>query len=180
MRKVTAYPFISLDAVTESPELWTFDHFDADLAELLAATTARADAVVMGRGVYDMWAGYWPGQTDDPFADFINGVDKYVFTSGTEPLEWANSIPVTGPLAERIGELRHGGDGELIVQGGGSLLRSLITAGLVDELTLLLHPVVAGKGQRLFPEGFPLTRFEARDTRLTRTGVTVLTLGRRD
>lgn len=179
MRKVTAYPMISLDAVTESPELWTFDHFDADLAELLAATTGRADAVVMGRGVYDMWAGFWP-TAEDPFAEFINNIDKYVVTSGTETLEWANSIPVTGPLPELIGELRKGGDGELTVQGGGSLLRSLITDGLVDELTLLLHPVVAGKGQKLFPEGFPLTRFEVRDTSLTQSGVTVLRLGRRD
>lgn len=148
MRKVVLYALLSLDGVAESPEEWVFD-FDDEMEANLAQVIERQDTVLLGRRTYDEWAGYWPASDIEPFASFINGVHKHVVTSSTPSLPWASSTVVDRPLHEHVTELKGGDGGDVGVHGSIELARSLLRAGLVDELRLVVFPVLAGQGRRL-------------------------------
>jgi dihydrofolate reductase len=176
MRKTTAALFISLDGVTESPEEWQFDHFDDDMMAEMAAFTAGTDAILLGRVTYEEWAPYWPTSADEPFASFINDTPKHVVSTTLEkPLEWRNSTLVAGDLAEEISELKQRPGKNIAVAGSPTLVRSLFQNDLLDELTLMVHPVVAGGGKRLFEGGEDTKRLELSNSKTTRTGVSILT-----
>jgi dihydrofolate reductase len=171
MRKVVSALFISLDGVTESPDQWQFDNFDAGMMEAMTAGLARLDAVLMGRVTYQDWAGYWPTSKDEPYASFINGVPKYVVSTTLERVEWSNSHLLRGNLAEEIGRLKQQPGRDIGVQGSPTLVRSLIEQDLLDELTLMIHPVVVNRGKRLFEGQGDLTRFALVESTITPTGV---------
>ena len=172
MRKVVAGLFHSLDGAVESPDQWQFDSFDPELGELMARTIGSIDETVMGRVTYQEWAGYWPSsapEEDDVFAAFINPVPKHVAsTSLTGPLEWQNSTLIEGDLHDHVRSLKEQQGQDIGVQGSISVVRDLFLAGLLDELILITHPVIAGGSyRRLFQQGDPTTRLELVD--LTRT-----------
>lgn len=178
MRKVISALFITLDGVTESPDQWQFDHFDADMMEGMGAELAEQDTVLLGRVTYQEWANYWPNATDEPYANFINSTPKYVVSRMLEKVEWGDWENVTllkGDLAEEITRLKDQPGEKIGVQGSPTLVRSLLRAGLIDELTLLLHPVVAGKGKRLFQGDSDLARMRLVYSKETRSGVMILT-----
>lgn len=176
MRKITAGLFISLDGVTESPNEWQFDNFDEDMAAEMTAFTDGTDTILLGRITYEEWAPYWPNSTDDSFAPFINDTPKHVVsTTLEEPLEWRNSTLVEGSLAEEISELKRRPGKNIAVAGSPTLVRSLLDHDLLDELTLMVHPVVVGSGKRLFEGGGDTKRLELADSKTTRTGVSILT-----
>jgi dihydrofolate reductase len=175
VRKVISGLFVSLDGVAESPEQWQFDHFDEDMAASLASWLARVDAVLLGRVTYQEWAGYWPTATDEPFASFINPTPKYVVSTTLKSVEWQNATLVRGNLAKEVAELKSRPGKDITVAGSPTLVRSLLMDDLLDELTLMLHPVVAGKGKRLFSDGGPLKRLSLVDSKRTRTGVLIAT-----
>ena len=163
MRKVTAGLFHAIDGVVEAPNLWQFDAFDDDLGALLGGVLGRTDTVLMGRKGYEDWAGYWPtAQQDDFFAQFINNVPKHIASRTlTVPLSWANSHLITGELEAFVRDLKQQPGGEIAVMGSISVVRTLFLAGLLDELTLITHPVVAGDGKRhLFAPDEATTRLE--------------------
>ena len=174
MRTVVAYELVSLDGVAEAPDrfITTWDDvMDANLA----AVIATQDAVLLGRVTFTEWAGYWPTSTDEPFASWINGTQKYVASTTLDTVEqWPNSTLIKGPVTDFVADLREQDGGTIGVGGSPSLVRSLIQAGLLDELTLMISPVVAGGGRRrLFPGDAAPATFELAEATPTSTGVRV-------
>lgn len=149
MRKVVASYFLSLDGVVEQPDEFVTD-VDAAMEENLARGIAAQDAVLLGRRTYDEWAGFWPTSAIEPFASFINGVQKFVVT--TTPLEqdWPQTTVVERDLAAFVTELKQQQGGDIGIHGSISVTQSLLEAGLVDELRLGIAPVVQMHGRKLF------------------------------
>ena len=179
MRKVTSGLFHSVDGVVSEPNLWQFDSFDEDMGKALTGVMERVYTVVLGRVSYQEWAGYWPtASADEDFAGFINTVEKFVASRTLkEPLEWQNSRLIEGPLEDFVAGLKQGDGGEIAVMGSISVVRQLLFAGLLDELTLMTHPVVAGSGRHLFEAGDPTTRLSLKDQYRTTKGNIVSTYG---
>ena len=178
MRKVTAGLFHSIDGVVEAPDQWQFDAFDEDLGAMLGKVLAVTDTVVMGRVGYEEWAGWWPKATyDDDFARFINAVPKFVASRSLKgPLAWSNAQLIEGDLDAFVRELKSEEGGDIAVMASIGVVRHLFLAGLLDELTLVTHPVIAGAGKRhLFQPGDPTTRLVLRDTQRTAKGNVVST-----
>jgi dihydrofolate reductase len=158
MRRVVIYTLSSLDGSVEDPSRYFPDTgerqgppvFDDDLIRLEAAMTERQDAVLLGRRMYDEWSGYWPTSDEQPFADFINNVKKYVVTSTPLSREWTNAEPVAAPLAGLVGKLKAEPGGDIGVHGSITLARSLLRDGLADELNLVVGRVIDPEGPRLF------------------------------
>lgn len=178
MRKVTAGLFYSVDGVAEAPNLFQFDSFDAELGTLLGTVMADVDTVLMGRVGYQEWAGYWPNaEQDQDFGGFINNVSKFVASRTLKPadLTWNNSTLIEGDLESFVRDLKQKPGGTISAMAGMSLVRQLLIGGLMDELTLIMHPVVAGSGRRLFDESTPLTRLGLVSSQQTSKGNVVLT-----
>jgi dihydrofolate reductase len=149
MRKMVAGLFVSLDGVAEQPDEFVTDMDDA-MEENLARGIAAQDAVLLGRRTYDEWAGFWPGSAIEPFAGFINRVQKFVVTSTPLEHEWAQTAVVEGDLAEFVTELKRQDGGDIGVHGSIAVTQSLLEASLVDELRLVIAPVVQLHGRKLF------------------------------
>jgi dihydrofolate reductase len=175
MRKVVSGLFISLDGVTEAPHKWQFDHFDAEMEETMSAHIAAEDAILLGRVTYQEWAHYWPASKDEPYATHINNTPKYVVSSTLNQVEWKNSTLIKDSLTETVTKLKQQPGKNVGVAGSPTLVQSMLQRDLLDELTLMIHPVVVGKGKRLFKEGGDLKRLMLASSRTTRTGVTILT-----
>ena len=159
MRQVVCYTLLSLDGVAEAPDRYVLD-FDEEMYANLSRVIDAQDAVLLGRRMYDEWAAYWPTSDDEPFATFINGVRKYVATSTQPQTVWANSSVIDGPVPEFVRDLKEQPGADIGIHGSIELARSLLEAGLVDELRLVIAPVVAGQGRRLFETGDALRRLE--------------------
>ena len=151
MRKVVAYMLVSVDGVAQDPEHFVLE-FDTVLEANLRDVIATQDTVLLGRRMYDEWSSYWPRSDDQPFADFINNVHKYVATATPLTTEWTNAEPIQGPVDDFVRRLKSGDGGDIGVHGSISLTQSLLAAKLVDELRLLVAPRVAGSGRRLFED----------------------------
>jgi dihydrofolate reductase len=179
MGKVVAAEFVSLDGVMESPDKWHFPYFDEEMGQAVEEGFAASDAMLMGRVNYEEWAAYWPQQDpeENPIAATMNGRRKYVVsTTLEEPLEWSNSTLIKGnEFAEEIGNLKEQEGKDIVISGSGTLVRSLLRDGLLDELKLMIHPIVVGSGKRLFEEGEGQTKLELVDARTFSTGVLYLT-----
>lgn len=174
MRQLISSLFISLDGVVESPDQWSFDHFDNDMLELMTSILATLDGALMGRNTYNEWAPYWPTSSDEPFASFINNVQKYVVSSTLDKLEWQNSTLIKGDIVKEISKLKQQESGVICTQGSPSLVQLLIENDLLDTLYLQYYPVVAGKGKRLFEDGNMVKRFQLVDSKITSTGVAMM------
>jgi dihydrofolate reductase len=155
VRKVVAYELLSLDGVAENPDSFIHE-WDAAMDANLAAVIAEQDVVILGRSSYEEWARYWPTSDVEPFATFINGVQKYVVTSTPLTGDWPNATRVEGDLVEFVADLRRQSGAEIGVHASISLTRSMLAAGLIDELKLVVAPTIAGAGQRLL-DGVPAT-----------------------
>jgi dihydrofolate reductase len=175
LRKVVSGLFISLDGVTEAPYKWQFDNFDEDMGAAMTSQLDAQDAVLLGRVTYQEWAPYWPTSTDEPFATFINNVPKYVVSTTLDKVEWQNSTLIKGNLAAEIAKLKQRPGKTIGVAGSPSLVRSLLQNDLLDELILMVHPVVAGSGKRLFNNEGDVKRLKLVDSKTTRTGVLIAT-----
>ncbi len=167
MRKVVVYELLSLDGVAQDPDL--FFSWDDELDANLLAVIATQDAVILGRRSYDEWAPYWPDSTIQPFADFINGVAKYVATSTSLDREWANATAVDGDLVEFVRELKDRSGGDIGVHASISVAQALLAAGVVDELRLVIAPTIVGRGRKLL-DGLPSIRLETIRTATAPTG----------
>lgn len=180
MRTVSTALFHSVDGVVEDPHLFQHDSFDADLGAAMDAALAPARTVLLGRVTYEQWAAYWPTSPGgDDFADFINPVEKLVVSRTlTGDLGWSNARLLGGDLERSVAELREGEGGDVLVCGSISVVRALLFAGLLDRLTLITHPVVAGSGRRLFEPGDPHTRLALVDSSRTTAGNVVSTYTR--
>jgi dihydrofolate reductase len=178
MRKVVAVEFVSLDGVMEAPDQWHFPYWSDEMGQEIAAAMGQADAMLLGRVNYEEWAAFWPQQDpeENPVAVRMNEVRKYVVsTILEEPLGWNNSTLIGENVAEEIAELKRQTGGDISISGSGSLVRSLLKDGLIDELRLMVHPVVVGSGKRLFEEGGDRVALELVDSKIFSTGVVYLT-----
>ena len=177
MRKVVAVELVSVDGVMEAPEEWAFSYSNDEMEQANAKGMAASDAMLLGRVTYEVLAAFWPHQpSGTPMVDYINSVPKFV-VSGTleEPLEWQNSALIKGNIAEEITELKRQPGKDISIIGSGTLVRSLLREGLLDELRLMVHPVVLGGGKRLFEDGGDRKALELVDSRTFGTGVLYLT-----
>ena len=178
MRKVVASEFLSLDGVMESPDQWHFPYFNDEMGQAIGEGFETSDALLMGRVLYEEWAAFWPNQDpeENPVAATMNGVTKYVVsTTLEEPLEWNNTSLIGENVAEEISELKRQPGKDIVISGSGTLVRSLLEDGLIDELKLMIHPIVVGSGKRLFEEGEKQTALELVDSKTFSTGVVYLT-----
>lgn len=175
MRKVVSGLFISLDGVTEAPNEWQFDNFDAEMGAAMGAHIAAEDTILLGRVTYQEWAPYWPTSTDEPYASHINNTPKYVVSTTLDRVDWQNSTLVKGDLAGEIARLKAQPGRNIGVAGSPTLVRSLLQQDLLDELTLMIHPVVVGHGKRLFNGEGDLKRLKLVNEQTTSTGVSLLT-----
>ncbi len=172
MRKIKSYFFISLDGVVESPDKWHFPYFDDEMGAAVGAGFAGADALLMGRVLYDEWAAYWPEHADQPFGDVMNSIKKYVVSNSLETAEWQNSEIVSGDAAEKLTDIKAEDGGDINMSGSATTVRWLLRERLVDELNLLVHPIVVGGGlARLFPPDERTTRLELLSAQTFKTGV---------
>jgi dihydrofolate reductase len=143
---------LSLDGVAEGPDEFITD-FDQVMLENLGRVIATQDTVLLGRRTYDDWARFWPTSDIEPFASFINSVEKFVVTSTTPEHTWANTTVINGGLPEFVTELKQRSGGDIGVHGSIALAQSLLEAGLVDELRLVIAPALHMRGRKLFDRG---------------------------
>jgi len=169
-----------LDGVTSSPEKWQFDHFDPGVMASLGASVASQDSVLLGRVTYQEWAAFWPTSKNEPFATFINQTPKYVVSTTLKNVEWANSTLVKGSLKVAVRSLQEQAGKDIGVAGSVTLVQSLLQEDLLDELTLMVHPVIVGSGQLLFREAQAPKRLRLTGSQVTPTGVAILTYQRRN
>lgn len=152
MGSIKSSLFISLDGVIESPETWHFDYFDEEMGAAVGTMMSETDATLLGRQTYEEFAGYWPSaDPDDPITAQMNGARKYVVSNTLADAAWENSTVISGDVAAELTALKQ--DTRLSTTGSATLVRWLLEAGLVDELHLLVHPVVVGSGKKLFSDG---------------------------
>ncbi len=178
MRKVIVSEFVSLDGVMEAPEKWSFQFHNDEMAEASAAGMAAADAMLLGRVTYQEFASYWPYQNsaEQPFTDYLNNTPKFVVsTTLEEPLEWQNSTLIKANVAEEIAKLKRQPGKDIVILGSGTLVRSLLQDDRLDELRLMVHPLVVGSGKRLFEEGGDQKALKLVDSKTFSTGVLSLT-----
>ena len=175
MPNLVVYTLVSLDGATEDPHRYFPETpnrpgapvFDEELVRLETEMIARQGAVLLGRRTYDEWSRYWPTSDEQPFADFINAVPKYVVTSTPLAGDWANAQAVSGPLPEIVADVKAIADGDVGVHASITLAQSLLAENLVDELCLAVGRVLDPVGPRLFaglPERRELELVEAAPT----------------
>ena len=178
MRKVVASLFISLDGVAESPNEWQFDVFNDDMGAEIIRQMNEQDALLLGRVTYEEWVSFWPTATDEPFASLMNKTPKHVVSTTLDKVAWGqwNTISLLkGDLAAEINKLKNQPGKNIGVGGSISLTQSLIQHDLLDELRLMVHPVIVNGGRRLYREGNDLKRLNLVENRTTSTGVLLLT-----
>jgi dihydrofolate reductase len=178
VRRVIVSEFVSLDGVMEAPDKWHFPYWSDEMGQEIEAAMGQADAMLMGRVNYEEWAAFWPGQDpeENPMAARMNAIQKYVVsTTLQEPLGWQNSTLISENVADELAKLKQGEGGDIVISGSGALVRSLLRHGLLDELKLMIHPILVGSGKRLFEEGEQLTKLELVDSKTFSTGVLYLT-----
>jgi dihydrofolate reductase len=179
VRKIKSNFFISLDGVVESPDKWHFPYFDDEMGAAVGAAFAGADALLMGRVLYDEWAAYWPEHADEPFGDVMNSMKKYVVSNSLQKAEWQNSEIISGDVAQKLTDIKAQDGGDIAMSGSPTTVRGLLRDGLLDELNLLVHPLVVGDGMaRLFPPDEPSIPLELVSAQTFKTGVLNLSYAR--
>jgi dihydrofolate reductase len=186
LRRVVCAAFVSLDGVMQAPGGpeedptggfahggWTFPHWDEIMGAAMGEGFARPFDLLLGRRTYEIFAAHWP-YTDEPPADLFNGVTKYVATSSSAPLAWANSVRLHGDVPAAVARLKQGDGPDLLTQGSSVLVQSLLAAGLVDELSLLIFPVLLGRGKKLFGEAAKPGELELVSSQISTTGVIIV------
>ncbi|MFG1962964.1 dihydrofolate reductase family protein [Nonomuraea sp. NPDC049028] len=153
MRKIVAELFSSLDGVVASPDQWHGPYHSEEMEQDIQAGLAAADTMLLGRHTYQEHAGFWPGASGG-LADLMNGIHKIVFSTTLPAAEWCNSTLVTeGDIAEEVARLKRQDGKDIVVTGSITLVQTLLRAGLLDELRLLIDPVVVREGRKLFEDG---------------------------
>lgn len=188
MGKLVLTSFVTLDGVHQAPGGpkedtrdgfrqggWTVPYWDDDFGRFVEGVFGRVGAFLLGRRTYEIFAAYWPKNTDpdDPVASKLNALPKYVASATLTDPAWAGTTVLGGDLAKEVTALKERTDGELQVHGSGALARSLLALDLVDTVHLLTFPVVLGAGRRLFAEGAVQTAFRHTGGQVTGAGVSI-------
>jgi dihydrofolate reductase len=181
--RIVVTEFVSLDGVMEDPGGsesfkhggWSFAFSRGDEGDKFKLDETRAsDALLLGRVTYEGFADAWPSREGE-FADKFNSMPKYVLSSTLQDPEWSNSTVLKGDLAEEVAKLKREHDGDIVVHGSAQLAQTLIEDDLVDELRLMVFPVVLGSGKRLFGDTSDKKSLQLVDSKVVGDGVTILT-----
>lgn len=191
MSKVVVIEHLTLDGVMQGPARPDEDRRDGfeyggwgatagndpAMQKVIGTRMGSSWSLLVGRTTYEDLASFWPNQPQpNPFTEVLNKVEKFVAsTTLTEPLAWQNSTLLKGDAADAVAKLKEEHDKTLVIFGSGALIQSLMRRDLIDEYVLQIHPLVLGKGRRLFPDGSPLTKLSLVDSVTTATGVIIET-----
>ncbi|WP_336206989.1 dihydrofolate reductase family protein [Nonomuraea sp. LPB2021202275-12-8] len=179
MKKIVAGLFISLDGVVEAPQKWHFPYYDEDMGRSVGWLMERADVLLLGRRTYEEFAAHWPHQDPaEPLAATLNNITKYVVSGTLDTASWQNTTIISGDVAARLTELKRQPGKDITISGSPTLVTSLLRDGLLDELHLLVHPIVIGSGQRLFEDGIGEIPLKLTASESFNTGVLDLTYER--
>jgi dihydrofolate reductase len=182
MGRIVVTEFVSLDGVMEAPgggedyrhAGWTFEISRGDEGDKFKLDEALdAEALLLGRVTYEGFAAAWPSR-DGEFADKFNGMPKYVVSSTLEQPEWNNTTVLKGDLAEEVGKLKQAPGGDIVVHGSAQLVQGLLEHELVDELRLMVFPVVLGSGKRLFGDTSDKKSMKLANSKIVGDGVAIL------
>jgi dihydrofolate reductase len=191
--KLTLTTFLTLDGIMQAPGApeedrsgnfshggWLVPYADADMRGIVSETFSAADAFLLGRKTYEIFAAYWPRVTDpnDVVAEALNRLPKYVASGSLKTAEWNNTTVIRGDIAKQVTEIKKKHPREVQVHGSGDLAQTLIANDLIDEYRLWIYPIVLGTGKRLFPQGISPAALELVKTQRTSTGVVVNTYKR--
>jgi dihydrofolate reductase len=186
--QLTITTFLSVDGVYQGPGGpdedrsggfdrggWLVPHFDEATGQFMNEVFENVDAFLLGRRTYEIFAASWPKVTDpqDPVASRLNTLPKYVVSTTLRSADWQNSTVINGDIAAEVARLKETPGRELQVHGSGALARTLLENDLVDELWLLVFPVIVGAGRRLFPDAGVATGLRLVDSRTTGSGVAI-------
>jgi dihydrofolate reductase len=189
MRKVIVVNNLSLDGVMQAPGRpdedtrdgfqyggWAADYNDEVKGKTMAQGMSKRGDLLFGRRTYEDFFKVWPGRKDNPFTAVLDNTQKYVAsTTLHEPLPWKNSTLLSGDAAHAVEKLKSTDGGDLMILGSGVLVQSLMRRGLVDQLTLLIHPLTLGAGRRLFANDGAMAKFRLDDQVVTTKGVIIAT-----
>jgi len=188
MGRVVVFMSLTLDGVMQSPGRpdedtrggfehggWGVRYADSVSGSMVGRYAGTTEGLLLGRRTYEDFFQVWPNRTDNPFTEALNKAQKYVASRTlSEPLPWVNSTLLKGDASRSVASLKQRLDKDLMVLGSGELVRSLMSAALVDEYILLIHPLVLGSGQRLFDAGISAS-LRLQEVNPTTTGVLIAT-----
>lgn len=190
MRKIIAATFVSLDGVMQAPGGpeedpvggfkfggWTFHYFDEVGGAAMEELFSKPFALLLGRRTYDIFAAYWPYQ-NDPIADAFNPATKYVATHRPDSLTWQNTQSLGPDIVATVRRLKQEDGPDLLIQGSGNLIQTLLANGLIDEIRLMIFPLLLGKGKRLFGDGAMPAALKLVKSQTSSTGVIMATYER--
>jgi len=190
MRKIIAATFVSLDGVMQAPGGpeedpvggfsfggWTFHYFDEVGGAAMNELFSKPFALLLGRRTYDIFAAYWPYQKD-PIADAFNPATKYVATHRPDTLTWQNTQWLGPDIVAALRRLSQEDGPDLLIQGSADLIQTLLANGLIDEIRLMIFPLVLGKGKRLFGDDAMPAAFKLAKSQTSSTGVIIATYER--
>lgn len=183
--QLTVTMFLSVDGVYQGPGGptedtsggfdrggWLVPHFDEATGTFMTEVFDKADAFLLGRRTYEIFAAYWP-QVTDPMANLLNTLPKHVISTTLSSADWQGSTIVNGDVPAAVSRLKEAPGRELQVHGSGALVRTLLENDLVDVLRLLVFPVIVGAGKRLFPDAGVATGLGLVESRTTDSGVAI-------
>lgn len=187
MRKLTGAIFQSLDSVIQAPGGpdedttsgfrlggWVAPHWDEDMGPFESLIMGEYD-LLLGKRTYDIFAAYWPYNQDNPIGEKFQRINKYVLTHSDDPLEWENSHRLSGDTADAVAELKRSEGRDLLIQGSSTLYPPLLSARLIDELTVMTFPVVLGSGKSIFDGSERAGALKLVDHFVSDTGVVIAT-----
>ncbi|AID31921.1 dihydrofolate reductase [Mesorhizobium sp. USDA 4775] len=190
MRKIIAATFVSLDGVMQAPGGpeedpvggfkfggWTFHYFDEVGGAAMDELFSKPFALLLGRRTYDIFNAYWPYQKD-PIADAFNPATKYVATHRPDTLTWQNTQWLGEDIVAALRRLSKQDGPDLLIQGSADLIQTLLANGLIDEIRLMIFPLLLGKGKRLFGDGAMPAAFKLVKSQTSSTGVIIATYER--
>ncbi|TFW32924.1 dihydrofolate reductase family protein [Massilia horti] len=174
MRKLVSYLIISLDGVVEAPDKYARQELYPDFPDLISQSIFEQDAVLLGRKTYEEWSKFWPTSQIEPFSAFINKTPKFVVSSTLREVTWDRSTLINQDVLGEIAKLKTQSGKAIGVHGSVSLAQSLLLAGLLDELQLVVCPAIAGSGRRLLEHGGAPVQLDLQSTRTTKNGLQFL------
>jgi dihydrofolate reductase len=190
MKKIVVGTFLTLDGVYQAPGGatedteggfkqggWQMRYFDADAEKIMDEQMAATGALLLGRVTYQIFAGFWPNAPkEDPGGQKLNSLPKYVVSTTLDKVEWNNSTLIQRNVAAEVAKLKQqAGPGNLSVIGSGKLAQTLMQNNLVDEYALWIHPLILGRGKRLFADGMVPSNLKLVNTQTTGSGIVILT-----
>ena len=176
MRKIAVQVYMSIDGVMEAPETWSFPYWTDDHEKYAYERLLAADALLLGRSTYEVFAASWPSRTGDDFSARMNMLPKYVVSStlGDDDLEWNNSLVIGGDVVAEVTKLKQQPGKDILLFGSNQLFNTLLDHHLIDDFRLWVFPLVLGSGRRLFAGHNEPGKLQLADTITLSTGVAVL------